>query len=128
MNLLPTGTQLGQLELLEVYEDFLGPKCFSVKNENTQRYMVYWSGDYDEGQCIKWAYIPVTKPLLARLLNNEVSFHDAFHHSEELYIASIYSDGVGKPAKVELVTSANKHLVNLPPIDFKVYLEEAYMM
>ncbi|MEZ8239992.1 DUF6575 domain-containing protein [Vibrio splendidus] len=35
MNLLPTGTQLGQLELLEVYEDFLGPKCFSVKNENT---------------------------------------------------------------------------------------------
>jgi hypothetical protein len=70
----------------------------------------------------------VTKPLLARLLNNEVSFHDAFHHSEELYIASIYSDGVGKPAKVELVTSANKHLVNLPPIDFKVYLEEAYMM
>nr|WP_269461088.1 DUF6575 domain-containing protein [Vibrio splendidus] len=54
---------------MEVYEDFLGPKCFSVKNENTQRYMVYWSGNYDEGQCIKWAYIPVTKPLLARLLN-----------------------------------------------------------
>ncbi|MFA0629672.1 DUF6575 domain-containing protein [Vibrio sp. 10N.222.49.A3] len=30
MNLLLTGTQLGQLELLEVYEDFLGLKCFSV--------------------------------------------------------------------------------------------------
>ncbi|CAH7226544.1 hypothetical protein VCRA2119O147_860017 [Vibrio crassostreae] len=57
MNLLPTGTQLGQLELLEVYEDLLGSKCFSV--------------------------------------NNEVSFH----HSEELYIASIYSDGVGKPVR-----------------------------
>ncbi|MEZ8319320.1 DUF6575 domain-containing protein, partial [Vibrio splendidus] len=60
MNLLPTGTQLGKLELLEVYQDVLGPKCFSVKNENTQRFMVYWSGDYDNGQCIKWAYIPVT--------------------------------------------------------------------
>ncbi|MDH5937598.1 DUF6575 domain-containing protein [Vibrio splendidus] len=57
MNLLPTGTQLGKLELLEVYQDVLGPKCFSVKNENTQRFMVYWSGDYDVGQCIKWAYI-----------------------------------------------------------------------
>ncbi|MEZ8239991.1 hypothetical protein AB6D90_23790 [Vibrio splendidus] len=90
--------------------------------------MVYWSGDYDEGQCIKWAYIPVTKPLLARLLNNEVSFHDAFHHSAELYIASIYSDGVGKPAKAELVRRESKHLVNLPPIDFKVDLEETYMM
>ncbi|WP_366942683.1 DUF6575 domain-containing protein [uncultured Vibrio sp.] len=30
MNLLPTGTQLGKLELLEVYQDVLGPKCFSV--------------------------------------------------------------------------------------------------
>ena len=70
----------------------------------------------------------VTKPLLARLLNNEVSFHDAFHYSEELYVASIYSDGAGKPAKVELVTSANKHLVNLPPSDFKVDLEDTCMM
>lgn len=35
MNMPLTGTQLGKLELLEVYEDFLGPKCFSVKNENT---------------------------------------------------------------------------------------------
>ncbi|CAV18313.1 DUF6575 domain-containing protein [Vibrio atlanticus] len=73
MNLLPTGTQLGKLELLEVYQDVLGPKCFSVKNENTQRFMVYWSGDYDVGQCIKWAYIPVTKPLLASLLNKQVN-------------------------------------------------------
>ncbi|CAK2702657.1 hypothetical protein VCRA2126O298_170067 [Vibrio crassostreae] len=48
--------------------------------------MVYWNGDYDEGQCIKWAYIPVTKPLLASLLNNEVSFHAAFHYSEELIL------------------------------------------
>ncbi|MGF1842296.1 hypothetical protein L4C39_03750 [Vibrio clamense] len=125
MNLLPTGTQLGKLELLEVYEDFLGPKCFSVKNENTQRFMVYWSGDYEEGKCIKWAYIPVTKPLLASLLNNQVSFHDAFHQAAELYMASIYSDGVGKPAKVELVNGMNKHLVNLPPLDFEVDLEEA---
>lgn len=81
MNILPTGTQLGQLELLEVYEDLLGAKCFSV--------------------------------------NNEVSFH----HSEELYIASIYSDGVGKPAKVELVRGESKRLVSLPPINFKVGFE-----
>ncbi len=125
MNLLPTGTQLGKLELIEMYDDLLGPKCFSVKNEHTQRYMVYWSGDYDEGSCIKWAYIPVTKPLLANLLNNQVSFHDAFHQAAELYIASIYSDGVGKAAKVERVNGMNKHLVNLPPIDFEIDLEEA---
>ncbi|MFA0629673.1 hypothetical protein AB4589_18010 [Vibrio sp. 10N.222.49.A3] len=82
-------------------------------------------GAYDEGQCIKWAYIPVTKPLLASLLNNEVSFHAAFHYSEELYIASIYSDGVGKPAKVKLVRSESKHLVNLPSIDFEINIEQA---
>lgn len=124
MNLLPTGTQLGKLELLEVYEDFLGPKCFSVKNENTQRFMVYWSGDYEDGKCIKWAYIPVTKPMLANLLSNKVSFHDAFHQSDKLYLASIYANEVGRSATVERVNRSNKHLVNLPPIDFKIDLEE----
>ena len=127
MNLLPTGTQLGKLELLEVYQDVLGPKCFSVKNENTQRFMVYWSGDYDNGQCIKWAYIPVTKPLLASLLNKEMSFHDAFHRSDKLYLATIYTNEVGKPAKVELLNTTSKHLVNLPPVGFDIDLEEACM-
>lgn len=124
MNLLPTGTQLGKLELLEVYEDFLGPKCFSVKNENTQRFMVYWSGDYEGGKCIKWAYIPVTKPMLASLLSNKVSFHDAFHQSDKLYLASIYANEVGRPATVERVNRNNKHLVNLPPVGFEIDLEE----
>ncbi|CAK3340747.1 DUF6575 domain-containing protein [Vibrio crassostreae] len=125
MNLLPTGTQLGKLELLEVYQDVLGPKCFSVKNENTQRFMVYWSGDYDNGQYIKWAYIPVTKPLLASLLNKEVSFHDAFHRSDKLYLATIYTNEVGRPAKVELLNATSKHSANLPPVDFEIDLEEA---
>ena len=128
MNLLPTGTQLGKLELLEVYQDVLGPKCFSVKNENTQRFMVCWSGDYDNGQCIKWAYIPVTKPLLASLLNREVSFHDAFHRSDKRFPKRCPKALSTVAAKIELLTATNKHLVNLSPVDFEIDLEEAFVV
>ena len=86
---------------------------------------MYWSGDYDNGQCIQWAYIPVTKPLLASLLNKEVSFHDAFQRSDKLYLATIYTNEVGKPAKVDLLNDTSKHLVNLPLVDFEIDLEEA---
>nr|WP_244267549.1 hypothetical protein [Vibrio splendidus] len=113
------------MELLEAYQGVLEPKYFSVKNENTQRFM---SGDYDNSQCIKWAYIPVTKPLLASLLSKELSFHDAFHRSDKLYLATIYTNEVGRSPKVELLNTTNKHLVNLPPVDFEIDLEEACML
>ncbi|CAH6848448.1 hypothetical protein VCHA54P496_180018 [Vibrio chagasii] len=50
-----------------------------------------------------------------------MSFHDAFHRSDKLYLATIYTNEVGKP----LLNTTNKHLVNLPPVDFEIDLEEA---
>ncbi len=61
------------------------------------------------------------------MLNKEVSFHDAFQLSDKLYLATTYTNEGGKPAKAELLNTTNKHLVNLPPVDFEIDLEEACM-
>ncbi|CAH7443344.1 hypothetical protein VCHA37O177_30195 [Vibrio chagasii] len=53
-----------------------------------------------------------------------MSFHDTFHRSDKLYLVAIYTNEVGKPEKVELLTVSNKHLVNLPPVDFEIELGE----
>ncbi|WP_244270921.1 hypothetical protein [Vibrio splendidus] len=56
-----------------------------------------------------------------------MSFHDAFHRLDKLYLTTIYTNEVGKPVKVELLNATNKQLVNLPPVDFEIDLEEACM-
>ncbi|MEZ8355921.1 hypothetical protein AB6C56_08880 [Vibrio splendidus] len=68
------------------------------------------------------------KAIAGSLLNKEVSFHGAFHHSDKLYLTTIYPSEVGKPAKVELLNTPNKYLVNLTPVDFEVDLEEVAML
>ncbi|CAK2452244.1 hypothetical protein [Vibrio crassostreae] len=50
-----------------------------------------------------------------------------FHRSDKLYLATIYTNEVGKPAKVELLNATNNHLVNLPPVDFEIDLEAVCM-
>ncbi|MEZ9777652.1 hypothetical protein [Vibrio sp. 10N.261.54.A5] len=61
------------------------------------------------------------------MLNKEVCFHDAFHRSDKLYLATIYTNEVGRSAKVELLNGTNKPLANLPPVDFEIDFEEACM-
>ncbi len=122
MNTLPKDTFLGRLSFFEIYEDFFGPKCFSVRDELQQLYLVYWSGDYDEGTSTKWVYMPVSSKILDELLRGEYSFNQAFTKSKRLMAVSTYSSGLNKKATVEHLNENNRNSVNLPPIDFSVDL------
>ncbi|WP_246856141.1 hypothetical protein [Vibrio crassostreae] len=54
-----------------------------------------------------------------------MSFHDAFHRLDKLYLTTIYTNEVGKPVKVELLNTPNKQLVNLALVDFKNLVRKA---
>lgn len=121
MSILPKDTKLGKLNYFEIYDDFYGPKCFSVKNDLDHLYLVYWSGDYENDSCSKWLYVPVSQKILDALLREENSVHDIFSDSNNLLIITTYSkDNRG----VALVEQLIDQKINLPPIDFYIEPED----
>jgi hypothetical protein len=124
MKILPNDTILGRLSLFEIYDDFMGPKCFSVRDDLQQLYLVYWSGDYDEGSSTKWIYMPVSQKILDELLREEYSFNKAFTGSKRLMIVSTYSVERNHKTVVEAVNEENQQSVNLPPVSFCIDPED----
>lgn len=123
MSVLPRQTILGHLDFFEIYDDFEGPKCFSVKNDLEQLYLVYWSGDYEDGQYSKWVYMPVSQRILDELVREETSFHMAFRTSKRLMaVHTPLRSGV--KAQVELLDSKNLTDINLPPVSFSIEPDE----
>ncbi len=124
MKVLPKDTFLGKLNFFEIYDDFFGPKCFSVIDELQHLYLVYWSGDYKDDLSTRWVYMPVSSSILDELIREEYSFHDAFSRSKRLMVISTYSEASKKKTKVEFVDDDNLPTVNLPPKDFSIDPEE----
>ncbi len=123
MKTLPNDTFLGRLTIFEIYDEFYGPKCFSVKDELQQLYLVYWSGDYDNGRCSKWVYMPVSKKILDELLREEYTFKEAYKKSKRLMLISTYASEDKKTDIIHL-NDENLSLANLPPDDFAIYADE----
>ncbi len=115
MSILPNDTILGRLNFFEIYDDFMGPKCFSVIDSLQQLYLVYWSGDYDEGSSTRWIYMPVSRKILDELLREEYSFNKAFSNSKRLMVISTSRS---KKTVIEALTEENCDSVNLPPLNF----------
>lgn len=123
MNTLPKDTILGRLKIFEIYDEFFGPKCFSVKDELQQLYLVYWSGDYDNGACTKWVYMPVSTKILDELLREEYTFHEAFTNSKRLMLISTFVDEK-QYTQIEPLPKKNIDSANLPPKDFSIDPDE----
>jgi hypothetical protein len=120
MHTLPKDTFLGRLSFFEIYDDFLGPKCFSVKDDLQQLYLVYWSGDYDQGTSTKWLYVPVSSRILDALLREETSFYEVFSNSKRLMIISTYSSERKLKTTIEVLNEDNRCSINLPPVNFSI--------
>lgn len=124
MSILPKDTFLGRLKFFEIYDEFMGPKCFSVKDELERLYLVYWSGEYDNGASNKWIYMPVSPKILDELLREEYSFHIAFSKSKQLMLVSTHSGQEAKSTEIEFLSGNELRSVNLPPEDFSIEPEE----
>lgn len=120
MKILPNNTELGRLRFYEIYDDYFGPKCFSVTDELEHLYLVYWSGDYKDDRCSKWIYLPLTHSSLDALLRHEESVHEAFKKSKRLKLMTVYEN----TATFEAINNEAKASINLPPECFVFDSEE----
>ncbi|MBB1403720.1 DUF6575 domain-containing protein [Pseudoalteromonas sp. SG45-1] len=123
MNILPKDTILGRLKVFEIYDEFYGPKCFSVRDDLQYLYLVYWSGDYENGACTKWVYMPVSTKILDELLREEYTFNKAFTGSKRLMLVSTFADEKSHTL-IEPLTEKNIDTANLPPKDFSIDPDE----
>ncbi|MFT6348247.1 MAG: hypothetical protein ACJAYB_001251 [Psychromonas sp.] len=123
MSIIPQNTQLGKLKLFEIYDDFEGPKCFSVKNNLEQLFLVYWSGDLHYESVTTWLYSPISHKRLDELRRQKFSIRDVYLEPEQcVYNIKIPFDA-SNDSVCSMLTSEQVLLTNLPPNIF--YLEPA---
>jgi hypothetical protein len=77
---IPRDTILGPLRVLEVYEDYDGPRLFSAVNTAGHKYLSVWLGT--EGRTERWLYVPVSDARLAQLRRGTVALRAAFAEPE----------------------------------------------
>lgn len=120
MSLLPTGTPLGVLQVIEIYHLYDGPKLFACANLTGQLYLVLWLGDDDLGD--EWLYVPVSQTRLGEIRSGRLSLRDASLAAEGGWVWRVVTPLTDEDPAVATVLPSNALTENdLPSEDS--YLE-----
>ena len=117
MDLFPLNSSLGRLSLYEIYEDYEGPKCFSLINNLKQIFLVYWCDFERETQMHEWLYSPISEKKLDRIRRNEIPVREAFVKPEQL-IYLVYTGKEQAQNSVKWVEVTELEEIYFPPVDF----------
>lgn len=119
MTILANNTCLGRLRIVEVYDDYEGPKFFLVKNQFKQQFVCYWVDEREDG-ALGWLYMQISDEKLRSLVNGEVDAHEAFSNPEQgVYLAYTPVDSSSDTAVYYEIADLDESLI--PPAD--VYIE-----
>ncbi|EJD5900240.1 DUF6575 domain-containing protein [Escherichia coli] len=113
-NVFLPNTMMGTLCYKRVYEFFEEPRFFSVENEVSTLFIVYWIGEDDEYD--SWFIIPVSPSRLELIERKRICIRDALINQEQsfFYEAHIPYDRTSK------VTWLNKNLADIFEIPLPV--------
>ncbi len=81
--MLPRNTNLGQLDIFEIYEYMDGPRLFAARNNIGTMFLVFWCDEKDKAT--GWLYLPISEPKLSKLRRKEISLNTAFREPETQY-------------------------------------------
>lgn len=89
---LPQDTELGKLELIEVYIHYDRPCLFSCRNEG-QYFLVLWIDETPESD--RWLYAPVSKAVLNIMQAPNFNFRSAFQNAAggSVFDVEVFNDG-----------------------------------
>lgn len=87
MNPLPSTPDIGNLEVVEVYEYFDGPVLFTARNERDQAFLVTLAEDQNDRR--RWLLVPMSKRRYEHVRSGGVDLYDAFAAAEGGYVYSL---------------------------------------
>src|SRR3990172_2296265 len=75
---------LGRLELIEVYEEYDGPRLFSCRNSSGQIYLAIWVEKKSDKDI--WIYLPISAKRFTSIRSGDIDLREAFLTAEDGYI------------------------------------------
>lgn len=102
-----------RLEIFEIYDEYLEPIFFSAVNCWDEYFLVYWSGDYDDGDTSKWLLCPISKRRLNDLAKLRISVPEVFSQQERELKVIVHNN-----RNNQSFIDNNMDGINFPPEDF----------
>ena len=101
MNFIPQLTNLGKLEIIEIYVYYDIPCLFSCKNLTGHIFLAVWI-DETEVEDI-WLYVPVSGQRFQSIRSGEIDLRDAFLKSEDSFVYKVTIPRENIPSLVETI-------------------------
>jgi hypothetical protein len=87
MSILPQGTILGNLEILEIYEFYDKPCLFSCKNVSGQIFLAVWIDETSSEDT--WLYVSMSKNRFQQVVSAKIELKDVFLHAEDNFVFEV---------------------------------------
>lgn len=110
MSLLPLNSDLGHLELVEIFEYYDFPRLFSCRNATGALFIAVSIEDTLDGR--RWLYVPVSPERLASIKVGAIDLREAFSSPEDghAFIVSISHSGSCELERVEAKLIPDQYL------------------
>jgi hypothetical protein len=110
--MLPANTILGDLRVLEVYEDYDGPRLFLAENSATHKFLCVWLGTKERIE--RWLYVPISDARLRELRTGALELRAGFAQPEGDAAVRVEIDRATGEARTELVPASSLTDADLP--------------
>ena len=100
----------GELTYQKIYEFFEGPKFFSVSNETSSIFLVYWLGDFDDFD--RWLIIPISRERLEHLERKRLDIRSVLMWQEQkkYYQFDLFYEGEEPNVTIFESSLVSKHI------------------
>lgn len=112
MHPLPSGTSLGDLRIIQVYDYYDGPRLFSCTNVAGTLYLVLWHDETTEGDA--WLYVPVSETRLQQITSGAIDLHTAFAAPEDGWVYDVFVPRDGGTPQITCQPAAAIGIDHLP--------------
>lgn len=120
MNWLPRGTVLGDLELLETFIFYDGPRVFSCRSLTDQLYIAAWAEEGEDAD--QWLYAPVSQRRLNLIRSGGMTLRSAFTRPEGFVYLVAIPDDEDQQDSIRPIPSSQLLDSWLPADDFRLAL------
>ena len=122
MTVLPDGTALGRLKLVEVYDYYDGPRLFAAQNATGSLFLSLWADETDAADT--WLYLPISEEQLERVRAGQVDISQAYLQPEDGTVFLLTHRHAEKAWSLEVLTPAVLNREWLPPAGDSLQLRE----